>query len=215
MMRCRLSPRLPNRHLTARVALVGLALTVSVAGAQGNPKKPAKPSGAVGRATTPRVDSAAAVRRFIQQFYDWYTPFVAAGPKYPAWFRILTYSERYLAEPLASALRADSTEQGVNLDSREVIDFDPFLESQDPCPLYEATDVHSDRHDYRVTVRPICPNPISQGWQTSKPVVSVVAEGGQWKIANVYYKEKGDLMSMLCRFAMADLRVDRQPAKCL
>lgn len=71
--------------------------------------------------------------------------------------------------------------------SREVIDFDPFLNSQDPCPRYKVTDVRSAGRSYRATVQPVCPNPNSQYWQTldKHTSVQVIPEAGRWKIANV------------------------------
>ncbi len=207
---------MPTRAMIIRTAFTGLTFCASGACAQGAPKNVARQAAPITLDSVVRAnDSTAAVRKFVQGFYDWYAPFVQTEPRFPGWWQILSSAPGYLDANLASGLRADSAAQRIDPVSREVIDFDPFLNSQDPCPRYEVTDVHSDGRSYRVSARPVCPNANWQYWQTldKTTVVEVVPEGGHWKITNVFY-EKGDLKSLLCLNAKADTRPDRRPAKC-
>src|SRR5262245_40114873 len=109
---------------------------------------------------------------------------------------------------LARALRDDSSAQRVaGVPTREVIDFDPFLYSQDPCPRYEALHARREKGLYLVPVRPVCTDTT---WQTDRPVVAISRASGQWRIVNVFY-EKSDLMGLLCQFAKADKRPQPLP----
>ncbi|HEY5063070.1 MAG TPA: hypothetical protein VII52_16135 [Gemmatimonadaceae bacterium] len=202
---------MPARPLIVRIALVGLMLTAFRAYGQEAPKNAALQSPAItydsGAAAT---DSTAAMRQFVQGFYDWYTPIALADNHFPADWRVLSSAPSYLDAGLASALRADSVASLIVPDQRETLNFDPFLASQDPCPRYEVTDVRSAPRGYRVRVRPICADP---RWQTATPVVVVIPDAGHWKIANVFY-ENDDLRSMLCQFAKGDRRPDKRPSTC-
>lgn len=196
--------------------LAALTPCGSVAGAQVRSNSVARPAASIARhAAAPAADSTAAARQFLQKFYDWYAPFAQTDPRFPAWWAILTRDSADLDAHLARALRADSAAQRMNPRSREVIDFDPFLNSQDPCPRYTVTDVRPDGRGYRATVEPVCPNPTAQYWQTldKHTSVKVIPQGGHWRIANVFYGP-GDLESERCGHAKADRRPDRRPIKC-
>ena len=93
------------------------------------------------------------------------------------------------------------------------MNFDPFLDSQDPYPRYDR----DPGEGYRATVVPVCPNASWQHWQTldPAPVVEVIPQAGRWKIANVFYANgKSDLKPEICLSATADLHPDRRPATC-
>lgn len=167
-----------------------------------------RPGNRVASSDSPRVlvnggkDSAAA-RVFVQSFYDWYAPIANAESRVPASWRALTSRPESLDGKLMRALRADSAAQSEGAAAtRDVINFDPFLASQDPCPRYEALQARLENGEYLVPVKPIC---LDSAWQAQRPLVAVSRASSEWKIVNVYY-EKRDLMGLLCQYAKADRR---------
>ncbi len=152
------------------------------------------------------ADSTLLVRRFVQEFYDWYAP-LALGDHYgAAWWNVLKNADRYLDRSLASAVRDDSIARMRDPQTREVLNFDPFLNSQDPCVPYEVISVHHQGGTYRVPMR-------ACHAKGAGPVVEVRAVDGRWKITNVFYG-RGDLKSALCQWAKEETRTDKRPAKC-
>ena len=151
-----------------------------------------------------------AARQFVQSFLDWYVPVVNDMNRQPAWWRVLTMRPHVLDPVLREALRADSAAGRGDLTPREVLNGDPFLDSQDPCPRYEAIEARRDSVGVRVTVKPVCANPT---WQTQRPVILVRREGGEWTIVNVFY-QKHDLKYWLCEYAKADTRPEHRPSSC-
>src|SRR5205823_5972500 len=145
-------------------------------------------------------DSAAVVQ-FVQGFYDWYTSIVGTHP-FPDEWAVLSAGTRFITGDLASELRADSVALEHPRPSGQTLNFDAFLDSQDPCWRYRVTDVRSGAGKFMVTVSAVCP-PQRQQYQSKRPVLEVVSQDGRWRIANVFY-EKGDLKSLLCGFANAD-----------
>jgi hypothetical protein len=169
------------------------------------------PRGVRNAETLVNTDSTEAVRKFVQGFYDWYVPIAISDTvHFPAWYYVLTNAHRYLDPDLAAALRADSVAQqdDPTKQTRDVLDFDPFLLSQDPCGPYEVIAVRRHGDTFRVPIRPCR----AKG---AGPVVEVRDVNGRWRISNVLGLD-GDrsLRSYLCEWAKADLRKDRRPAKC-
>lgn len=138
-------------------------------------------------------------REHVQRFLDQYIGL--SGHAGPAYLQLLSSHAGPLDSALATALREDAEfgDQRATGGSREGINFDPFLGSQDPCPRYEARDAVQHGVTYRVTVHPTCAGSSPK----SSPVYAVVHGGGQWRIANVFY-EKTDLRSLLCQHARRD-----------
>jgi hypothetical protein len=147
----------------------------------------------------------------LQTFYDWYVPVANGDRRYRALWEVFKVRPEVLDSALLGALRVDSA-SGPNptVAMREILEFDPLLESQDPCPRYEVVAVRAAALGYRVTVRPVCAD---STWQKQRPVVSVVRQGNAWRITNVYY-EKSDLRTMLCEFAKTDKRPERRSLGC-
>jgi hypothetical protein len=154
------------------------------------------------------ADSLRASRQFVQRFYDWYMPLALGRHAFPAEYYVLSNAGRYLDRDLAAALRADSVAEqaGPSKATRQTLEFDPFLESQDPCGPYEVVDVARRGDAFRVRMRPCHAKGVG-------PVVEVRAMEGRWRITNVLY-DNGDLKSYLCQWAKADLLPDKRPAKC-
>ena len=186
--------------------VAGLVFFQSDACAQAAPA-PTKPH----RSTTVRPNSTRAVRRFVQTFYDWYVPIALSDTVHIiTWYYVLNNADRFLDRGLAAALRADSVAQQMDpmKQTREVLNGDPFLYSQDPCGPYEVIDVQHRGGAFIVLVRPCHA-------KAAGPVVEVRAVGGRWRISNMLDLDgHRDLKSYLCQWAKEDLRTDRRPAKC-
>ena len=194
------------RHIIVRAALVALSFTFSTVCAQSSTKSPA-PSSVV--AQKAKADSTA-VHQFVQGFYDWYIASHESLANSPP--------AQFLDVDLGTALREDSIARRDTAQARELLDIDPFLDSFEPCPRYEVTEVRPQGQAYRVTVRPICPDVNWQRNQSRRPSLDVVSANGRWRIANVWYRWSDstthDLKSILCGYAMADVRPARRPAHC-
>ena len=163
-------------------------------------------------ACTRAPDDEAAARRFVQDFYDWYVLAENAPRGTPADWRVLDSRPEVLDSALLDLLRADSAlgDRGDGRGTREAINFDPFLASQDPCPRYEVDRAVPDAGGFRVTVRPVCADTT---WQTQRPMVAVAYRGTRWQIVNVFY-ERGDLRSLLCAMARRDTTAARSGGGC-
>jgi len=189
--------RLFAKRLT--IALAGMSLAVVHAEACAQQK-----------AARDRVsnDSLHAARQFVRGFYDWYTPLTLANLSVRGEYYVLTRADQYLDPSLAAALRADSIAQQDDpmTATRQTLDFDPFLASQDPCEPYEVVDVRRRGNAFLASMRGCHAKGIG-------PVVELRAIGGRWRITNILYGD-GDLKSYLCQWAKADLRPEKRPAKC-
>ena len=193
-------------------ALAGMTFGLGNACAQGAPKADRPRSLTDGQTQPGQQADTAAVRQFTQGFYDWYMS--RPHGLRPSSF-VLGAGRRFIQDGFASALRVDSISIEDPGGLGFALDSDPFLDSQDPCPRYGVTGVTSTSGRFRVAVRPICPDPISQNHQSfAKPSVEVVSEAGGWRIANVFYENGKDLKSMLCTFANRDTVPVRRFPKC-
>lgn len=167
-----------------------------------------RPPGA-GLAGSPHGDSASA-REYVQGFYDRYLATERTEGGGPAHWRLL--GSDVLDSTLVAALREDSAfGDQRHPGSREGLNFDPFLASQDPCPRYEAIRARSEGPGFHVTVRPLCAD---SSWQNQGPVVEVSYRDARWRIVNVHY-ERTDLRTLLCQYAGRDTRARRPPAACV
>jgi hypothetical protein len=186
-------------------------VTIAVASLQSCSKVDADPTkDRRSAAASPQSDSAAA-HNFVQGFYDWYTPLSQRKSPDPARFAVLNAANQYLEASLAKSLREDSLARTSR--SRDFLDLDPFLDSDDPCPRYKVTEVRPSGAGFRVRVTPVCPNASWQANQPQRPVVEVLRAGDGWRIANVYYETRS-LKGRLCEAAMSDEDVTIRPKSC-
>ena len=199
----------PHSH-SGRISMICAMLAV-IASIQLYACTPAKHVAENGAALRTAADSNAAVHRFVQAFYDWYVPIASADSVHiPAFYYVLTKADRYLDRDLAAMLRADSVEEEIDptKQTRETLDADPFLDSQDPCGPYEVIDVRRRGSAYVVRMR-ACHG-------DGGPVVEVRSVGGAWRISNMLDVGGGgrDLKSYFCEWAKEDSRPERRPPKC-
>lgn len=146
------------------------------------------------------ADSIDDARAFVQQFYSWYLPTAAGNSPLPPYWRVLNEKPTSLTNELQQLLRADSLARSTAEPRREILNFDPFLASQDPCGSYQAVAAEKVDSVYVVTVRPVC---AVSGFQTTQPRVHLVPQSGSWRIANVYY-ESDNLRALLQQYSRHD-----------
>jgi hypothetical protein len=130
---------------------------------------------------------AEAPDRFVQRFYDLYTPMSASG-----WARAIRSQALwdFLDPGLARALKADADAQAGSPNDIVGLDFDPFLSAQDPWHRYEAGKATKAGTGYAVRV-----HGVAKGRRRLAPslVVDVKPVGGHWVIADFHYPDGDDL----------------------
>jgi len=130
---------------------------------------------------------AEAPDRFVQRFYDLYTPMSASG-----WSRAIRSQALwdFLDPALARALKADADAQAGSPNDIVGLDFDPFLSAQDPWHRYEAGKASKVGAGYAVRVHGVV-----RGKRRAAPslVVDVTPRDGHWVIKDFHYPEGDDL----------------------
>jgi len=152
-----------------------------------------------------------AVRAFVQQFYDGYLT-AKKETRGPAWWLLMHRTPSGLSAELIRALRGDSLALVDKQQTRESLNFDPILMSQDPCPRYKVGSLRVRANAFRVGVHSVCPGMDSTNVPPSV-IVEVGRNGAHWEILNFFYSST-DLKSLLCGYAKADTRRERRPASC-
>lgn len=125
-----------------------------------------------------------AVKGFVQEFYNWYVPEALKTQETPAWNVALKYKRGEFSPALFRALKADSDAQAKASGEIVGLDFDPFLNSQDPCDRYEVGTVIPQGAGYRVDIYGVC-----SGKRNEKPdvVAELARKDGSWAFTNFLY----------------------------
>jgi len=131
---------------------------------------------------------------FVQGFYNWYTPLALEDKNPPTWSSALKIKAKEFAPPLLRLLREDATAQSK---CRELIslDFDPFLNTQEPADHYEAAAISRKGSTYAADVYSV-----RFGKRSDKPdvVVEFVQGGAGYHFTNFLYPADGtDLLAIL------------------
>jgi len=149
---------------------------------------PGLPAGAA----SPEAD----VKAFVQKFYDFYLPKAldenSAGPSSNY---VIEKMSDILEPDLLAGLKEDMEAQAKAPEGDEVgLDFDPFLDSQDPADHYVVKSVSKKDAKYLVDV--YC---VTEGKLSDKPCVvpELVQDNGKWRFVNFDYPEGGDLKTVL------------------
>jgi len=139
--------------------------------------------------------SLTASREFVQSFYKIYVPKALAGQPSPPWRIAVDKMSADFDAELVQALKDDLAAQAVAKGDDIVgLDFDPFLDTQDPVQHYEVGSARQEGKDYLVDVYPV-----TSGKRSEKPgvVPEVANENGHWVFVNFRYPEGGDLLTLL------------------
>jgi hypothetical protein len=122
-----------------------------------------------------------AAHDFVQQFYDWYIQ--AAAPEHthePGMNTAVRLRASSLDSTLLRLLKTDIAHQHDEPGSITGIDWDPFLNTQDPCKRYNAGSVSVRSDHYRVNVTGDCSAEFPQSF------IAVVRKNGKkWILENV------------------------------
>lgn len=139
----------------------------------------------------PAVES---IREFVQGFYDWYVPKALHDTAGPAWNLALKAKPSAFSPQLAQALQEDSAAQAKADGEIEGLDFDPFLDSQDPGRHYRVGRVIQKANSYWVDV-----HLVSSGKMHPKPsvIAEVAQKSGQWQFVDFHYSNGGHLLAVL------------------
>lgn len=137
--------------------------------------------------------------RVLQSFLDWYVPLALGDHQGPAWTVVLGQQNQQwrLSLELKRVLRADSAAQARAHGVIVGLDFDPFLNSQDPREHYEVGAANRSGRAYFVDIYGI-----RAGTREDTPVVvvEVLRVGGRWVFVNFHYpREHTDLLRVLRR----------------
>jgi ribosomal protein L21E len=143
-------------------------------------------------------------RDFAQKFYSWYVPIALNEHAGPASDLALKHRSSAFSPELLRALKEDSAAQANSPGEIVGLDFDPFLNSQDPEDRYEVGKVTRKGDSYWVEVYGV------RSGKRMEPVAvlaELVRRNGHWTFVNFHYPgpHGTDLLSLLKR-----LREERQ-----
>jgi hypothetical protein len=138
-----------------------------------------------------RGADADAERHFVQGFYDWYA--AKAGADGVSWAIALEQRGADFDPPLRDALKADLAAQAKVKDEIVGLDFDPFLNTQDPEGSYKVGHVTKSGKLSKVEV--------TQATKDAAATVAVTAvvtlADGRWRFVNFVYPDGGNLLDIL------------------
>ena len=143
-----------------------------------------------------------AALEFARDFYGWYVLVSKEDGKGPACERALKRRSKVFSAPLASAIGEDLKAQSKIRGQVVGIDFDPFLNTQDPGDRYEVRSCERRGERYFVTVHRV--HPVDPG-ERADVVAELCRIGGKWKFMDFHYPSGGSLLQLL-----TILRLDRE-----
>ena len=134
------------------------------------------------------------VRKFVQGFYDWYVPLALTSGSGPAWNMALKVKGNCFSPELGRKLREDSDAQAKAEGEIVGLDFDPFLNSQDPGRHYRVDKVVPKGGSYFVEI-----HRVSAGKSEEKitATAEVMGKNGQWYFVNFLYPNGPNLLGVL------------------
>ena len=134
----------------------------------------------------------ASVRKFVQGFYDWYVP--RALKNGDTELLALKSKAASFAPELRSSLLEDWKASSKNKDEIVGLDFDPFLNSQDPYPRYTVATIKHQGQNWLVGVYGFSP-----GEKPTEPAVTAKVEKGKrgWRFTNFLYGKGDNLLGTL------------------
>ncbi len=128
--------------------------------------------------------TSASAREFVQRFYRWYVPVALHDHRGASSDVALRDKKIDFGAELYRALKNDSDAQAKVAGEIVGLDFDPFLNTQDPCQRYELGKITKSGETYLVEVFGIC-----SGKKNAQP--DVVAEvrwaDSRWQFVNFDY----------------------------
>ena len=153
---------------------------------------------AVASVATRAFPDTGAADAFVRDFYQGFAPRGQASGL-AVTDSLLNERPMLFAPALLLALRQDAAARAKAVGEIDGLDFEPFLNSQDPCPRYvvgPATRADSSEPGaVRVTVRAACDRASGPPPAFS---VEVIPHAGSWQFVNFFYgPPAGDLLTLL------------------
>ena len=142
-------------------------------------------------------DEAKSLQQFVQAFYDWYVPIANKPTNGPSFHIALKQRPELFNPELLKALQADLNSQAKSPGEIVGVDWDPFLNAQDPEQQYKVGSIQQSRAGFWVNIHAINSGEMSK-------IANVIAEvskvDGHW-IFNNFRSPRGiDLLSSLAHF---------------
>jgi hypothetical protein len=135
--------------------------------------------------------------QFVQSFLTWYVQTVIPHHEGPAWYAALAQETWGLSPELRAALRADSAAKARASGVIVGLDFDPFLDTQDPWQRYEARSVSRKGPRYFISIYGFRDD---NNMARLEVIAEVARRNGSWVFTNFHYpKEHTDLLRVLRR----------------
>jgi hypothetical protein len=140
-----------------------------------------------------RQEVSKSPREFVQEFYKWYVPKALSDNPTGAWNLALKYRNSAFSRELAELLREDSVAQA-KCGELVGLDFDPFLNSQDPAESYEVAGIDQKGEHYRANIYSV-----QSSKRSEKPRVSadLLERDSHWVFVNFFYPDGGNLLAIL------------------
>lgn len=143
-------------------------------------------------------DEKKSCKHFVQEFYNYYIP--VAGGNGPTPEAALEAKKSHFGEDLYRQLKADFDASAKVKDEIVGLDFDPFVNSQDPAPKYVVGEVTERAGRFKVGVHGVS----SDGKKNPQPDVTpeLAHRNGKWVFLNFHYgktsiPENENLISIL------------------
>lgn len=159
------------------------------------------------QAREPASDHASA-RAFVEGFYRWYVPQALGNSASAAWVLALERRPTAFDGDLARLLRGESAAQA-RCAELIGIDFDPFLDTQDPADAYAVGKISRRGHHYWAPIFAL-----QNGRRSDKPDVRVelADDNGRWLFVNFHYPDGTNLLKLL-RSPRPKCSVPRAPSR--
>jgi hypothetical protein len=137
----------------------------------------------------------ASAREFIVEFYKWYTRIELKEQLEPAAYTALKLRSENFDSRIARLLKKYYINQQ-NCSDLGILDFDPFLNSQDPSPIYEVGNISMDNGVFTAEIY----SEYKGGrYKTLAVKVNFLQRDGRWQITNFYYPEGDNLFHILSK----------------
>jgi len=150
----------------------------------------------------PKADEASC-RSFVQGFYDWH---VEHGSNFE---RTLKLKRSALSPELGSALAADLAAAKKNADEIVGLDFDPFLNSQDPAAHYRVLKVTVKEGSCLAEIASVPPDKSRKLDATAE----LRAQNDKWVFANFHYGPENGPANENLLSILQQLKRDREKTK--
>lgn len=126
----------------------------------------------------------------------WYVPIALKENRIPAWEVAVERKGSLFSNRLAQALKEDITAQSRSVGQIAGLDFDPFVNSQDPSDRYEVRRIVKTGESYRID---IYGTRLRREQQAPEVVAELVHQKARWVFVNFHYPGGQDLFTLLAR----------------